>query len=132
MSKAWLEKVGVAATTACALHCAVTPFLVLLPLAGLPVLADEPVEWALIGVSLGLGSLNLIPDYLRHHRQFKPLAIFALGFALVLAGRLWFEDELRIGTPLAVCGASAILGAYWVNRRLCQTCNTCQTVSSKN
>lgn len=127
MSKAWLERVGVAATTACALHCAVTPFLVLLPLAGLNVLADEPVEWLLISTSFALGALNLIPDYRRHHRRMKPLAIFALGFALILAARLWFEDELRIGTPLAVAGASSILGAYWINRGLCRACQACQS-----
>ncbi|HEX9004701.1 MAG TPA: MerC domain-containing protein [Blastocatellia bacterium] len=132
MSKAWLERFGVAATAACALHCAVTPFLVLLPLAGLNVLADEPVEWLLIGVSLGLGALNLIPDYLRHHRRLRPIAIFALGVALVLVARLWFEDELRIGTPLAVLGASALLSAYWINHRLCRTCNVCQTTPTEN
>ena len=127
MSKAWLERFGVAATTACALHCAVTPFLVLLPLAGLNVLADEPVEWLLISTSFALGALNLIPDYLRHHRRMKPLAIFALGFALVLTARLRFEDELRVGTFLAVLGASLILGAYGINRSLCRACEACQS-----
>lgn len=130
MSKTWLERFGVAATTVCALHCAVTPFLVLLPLAGLHVLADEPAEWLLISVSLALGSLNLIPDYLRHHRQLRPLAIFALGFALVLSARLWFEDELHIGTPLAILGAGSMLVAYWINRGLCRACQFCQPNAS--
>ena len=128
-NQSFLERMGVAATTACAVHCAVTPFLALLPLAGLTVLADERVEWALIGASLALGSLNLIPDYLRHHRRARPIAIFALGFALALAARLWFEDELRVGTPLAVAGAGAILAAYWINRSLCRACQACQTAA---
>lgn len=127
MNKLSLEKLGVAATTACAVHCAVTPFLTLLPLVGLSLLADERIEWTLIGASLVLGLLSLIPDYLRHHRRANPLAIFALGFALVLTARLRFEDELYIGTPLAVLGASLILGAYWINRSLCRACEACRT-----
>ena len=130
MSKTWLERFGVAATTVCALHCAVTPFLVLLPLAGLNVLADESTEWLLITASLGLGTLNLVPDYLRQHRRLRPIAIFALGFALVLSARLWFEDELHIGTPLAVLGASSMIVAYWINRGLCRTCQACQPNAS--
>jgi hypothetical protein len=98
----------------------------LLPLIGLSVLADERIEWALLGSSLVLGSLSLIPDYLRHHRRAKPIAIFALGFALVLAARLWFEEELKIGTPMAVIGAGSILMAYWINRSLCRTCQSCR------
>jgi hypothetical protein len=131
-NKSLLERMGVAATTACAVHCAVTPFLALLPLVSLSLLADERIEWALIGASIVLGSLNLIPDYLRHHRRARPLTIFALGFALVLAARLWFEDELRIGTPLAVAGTGAILAAYWINRTLCRSCQACQAPQSLN
>lgn len=126
MSKSLLERFGVAATTACAVHCVITPFLSLLPFVGLSLLADERVEWTLIGSSLALGSLSLIPDYLRRHRRARPIALFALGFALVLTARLWFEDELRIGTPTAVIGAGLILTAYWINRSLCRTCQTCQ------
>ena len=126
VSKTWLEKFGVAATTVCAVHCAVTPFLMLLPLAGLSVLTDERLEWLLVGTSLVLGSLNLMPDYLRHHRQFRPMAIFALGFAFVLVAKLWFEDELRIGIPFAVTGGAMILAAYWINRSLCRACQSCQ------
>ena len=132
MNKLSLEKLGVAATTACAVHCAVTPFLTLLPLVGLSLLADERIEWTLIGASLVLGLLSLIPDYLRHHRRANQLAIFVLGFGLVLVARLWFEDELRIGTPLAILGAGSILFAYWINRNLCRTCSACQTAASEN
>lgn len=126
VSKTWLEKFGVAATTVCALHCAVTPFLMLLPLAGLSVLTDERFEWLLVGASLVFGSFNLMPDYLRHHRQFRPIAIFALGFAFMLVAKLWFEDELRIGIPIAVTGGAMILAAYWINRGLCRACQSCQ------
>jgi hypothetical protein len=130
VNKLSLKKLGVAATAACAVHCAVTPFLTLLPLIGLSVLADERIEWALLGSSLVLGSLSLIPDYLRHHRRAKPIAIFALGFALLLVARLWFEEELKIGTPMAVIGAGSILTAYWINRSLCRTCRSCHTPQS--
>ncbi len=132
VSKTWLEKFGMAATTVCALHCAVTPFLLLLPLAGLSVLADERLEWLLIGASLALGAINLIPDYLRRHQRLRPLVTFASGVALVLVARLWFEDELHIGTSLAVVGGGAILVSYWINRNLCRACSVCQTTPCDN
>jgi hypothetical protein len=125
VSKSLLERFGIAATTACAVHCVITPFLSLLPFVGWSLLADERVEWTLIGSSLAFGSLSLIPDYLRLHRRAKPVALFALGFALVLAARLWFEEEVSLGTPTAVIGAGLILAAYWINRSLCRTCQVC-------
>ncbi|MDX2033765.1 MAG: MerC domain-containing protein [Blastocatellia bacterium] len=122
VNKSLLEKIGVAATTACAVHCAVTPFVTLLPLAGLGMLADERVEWSLLASSLALGLLSLIPDYLRHHRRARPIAIFAIGFSFVLIARLAFEEKPAIGTPMAVFGAGLILAAYWINRTLCRGC----------
>lgn len=124
-SKSTIERLGIAASTVCAIHCAVTPFLSLLPLIGLGVLADERVEWILLGASLVLGSLSLIPGYLRHHRRIKPIAFFAAGFAFVITAHLLFEDNLRISTPAALIGAGLILTAYWLNRGLCRTCHTC-------
>ncbi|MFN0110276.1 MAG: MerC domain-containing protein [Blastocatellia bacterium] len=115
-----------AATMACAVHCVVTPFLSLLPLVGIGFLADERIEWGLLLASLSLSSLSLIPDYLRHHRQAKPIVLFAAGFALLLIARLWFEEKLHLETPAIFLGAALILTAYWINRGLCRACRTCQ------
>lgn len=103
------------------------PLLSLLPLVGISFLTDERIEWALLIASLSLSSLSLIPDYFRHHHRTEPFALLAAGGALLLAARLWFEEELRIGTPMVVLGAGIILTAYWFNRGLCQACQTCHT-----
>jgi hypothetical protein len=56
----YLDAAGTAAALACAVHCALMPLaLTLLPLAGLGFLADEAVEWALVGLSAVLGVTSL-------------------------------------------------------------------------
>lgn len=111
---------------ACAMHCVATPFLSLLPLVGIGFLTDERIEWGLLLASLSLSSLSLIPDYLHQHRRAKPIVLFAAGFVLLLIARLWFEEQLHLETSAIFLGAMLILTAYWINRSLCRTCQTCR------
>jgi len=121
-----LDQMGAAASLACAAHCAAMPLLIgLLPLAGLGFLAEERAEWALAGLSIGVGSLRLIPSYARKHRQWRPLLLFAFGAGLIIAVRLLTEDGSRLEAPAMVIGALLIACAHVVNQRLCRSCAAC-------
>jgi MerC mercury resistance protein len=121
-----LDRLGAAASLVCAVHCAAMPLLVgLLPFVGLSFLVKEQTEWALIGLSLGIGSLSLPPSYARKHRQWRPLLLFAFGAILILAVRLSEEEGSRLETPAMVIGALSIACAHLVNRRLCRSCAAC-------
>jgi hypothetical protein len=121
-----LDRLGAAASLACAAHCAAIPLLIgLLPLVGLGFLAEERTEWALAGLSIGVGSLSLIPSYARKHRQWRPLLLFAFGASMVIAVRLLAKDGSRLEAPAMTLGPLLIAFAHIVNRRLCRSCVAC-------
>ncbi|MBO0861876.1 MAG: MerC domain-containing protein [Chloracidobacterium sp.] len=121
-----LDRLGAAASLACAAHCAAMPLLIgLLPLVGLSFLAENQVEWALAGLSIGIGSLSLIPSYARKHRRRRPLLLFAFGAGLIIAVRLLADDGLRLEAPAQAIGAILIALAHIVNHQLCRSCAAC-------
>jgi MerC mercury resistance protein len=121
-----LDRLGAVASLACAAHCAAMPLLIgLLPFVGLGFLADEQAEYMLVGLSIGIGILNLIPSYARKHRQWRPLLLLAFGMVLIFAVKLFTEEGSRLETPAMVFGTLLIACAHVVNRRLCQSCAAC-------
>jgi hypothetical protein len=121
-----LDRIGVVASCACAVHCAVTPFVIgLLSVFGLGVFADERTEWAFIAVSVIVGLASLLPAYLGKHKRARPLVLFAIGVALIFIARVGFEDSLRAEIPFVVFGALLIAGSHFLNRRFCLACPVC-------
>lgn len=121
-----LDRVGVFASCACAIHCTLTPFVVgVLPLLGMRLLADERTEWIFVGTSILTGFASLLPSYLRRHRRARPLALFALGLCLILAARLVLEGNLTAEIPVLILGALFVSLSHLINRRLCQSCVRC-------
>jgi hypothetical protein len=125
-----LDRLGAAASLVCAVHCAAMPLLIgLLPLIGLGFLAEERTEWALVGLSIGVGSVSLIPSYARKHRHWRPLLLFAFGASLILIVRLLAEEGSRMEAILMALGALLIACAHMINRRLCRRCADCHSAS---
>ena len=124
-----LDRLGAAASLACAVHCAAMPLLIgLLPLVGLSFLGDKQTEIALAGLSIGVGILSLIPSYARKHRQWRPLLLFISGAGLIIAVKLLTEEGSRLEAPAMVLGALLIACAHIINRRLCRSCAVCHPV----
>jgi uncharacterized membrane protein YfcA len=90
-------------------------------------LASEEAEWMLIGLSIGVGSLSLLPSYARKHRQWRPLLFFAFGASLIIAVRLSAEEGSRLEAPAMAFGAVVIACAHLINRRLCRSCADCHS-----
>jgi MerC mercury resistance protein len=121
-----LDRIGAAASLACAVHCAAMPFLVgLLPLVGMSFLASKQAEWSLVVLSLSVGSLSLLPSYARKHRKWQPLLIFAFGVGLIIAVRMLAAEGSRLEAPAMALGALLIACAHLINRRLCRGCAAC-------
>jgi hypothetical protein len=121
-----LDRLGAVASLVCAVHCAAMPLSVTwAPFVGLDFLVKEQTEWALIGLSLSIGSLSLLPSYARKHRQWRPLLLFILGAVLILVLRLLENEGSSLEPPAMVIGALLITCAHLINRRLCRSCLTC-------
>ncbi len=79
------DRVGVFASVLCAIHCAVTPFLLLaLPTFG-KIWAHPASHWGMAIVVVPIAALMMSKGYRRHRRAWV-LAIGTAGVLLVLAG----------------------------------------------
>lgn len=124
--RGWLDLTGTAVSWLCAIHCIALPFFIsLLPFLGLSFLLDETVEWTIIGVSILVAALSLLPAYFRRHRKIRTIIFFVSGVGLIIATHLAFEENLLLQVPLLLAGAILITAAHLVNRRLCGNCARC-------
>lgn len=123
-----LDKAGVTASWVCAVHCLAPPFLVgVLPFLGLNFLLSEATERVLIGVSILLAALSLLPAYFREHRKLRSIFLAAAGIGLIVLTHFLFEENLPAKIMFLIAGAILISAAHLVNRRLCRACAVCAT-----
>lgn len=123
-----LDKAGATASLTCAVHCAAMPLVItLLPLLGLTFLADERLEWGLLGLSALLGVSSLCLGFREHGRR-SALAILAVGLSLMALGRISEERQWGCASVLVVVfGGSTIAASHLLNRRLCHACRRCRS-----
>ena len=131
-----LSQVGSYASLACAIHCALTPIVIVaLPFlttylstewtAVLSMFLGEATEWFFLGMICLFGGFGLLTTYSIHQDK-RPGYLSALGLFLLLLAKLT-TDHLSTGEiTLDVLGASLIAWAGFWNRRLCQ-CSSCKT-----
>lgn len=113
------DKVGMSASAACAIHCALLPIvLTLLPIVGLEFLANPMIELSMISLSLALACLALSSAY-KKHRKVLPFVILMLGFCCIAMGHLLEELE-RYLIPL---GGLLIAIAHFINLQLTKSCH---------
>lgn len=117
------ERLGLMATTVCAVHCALTPLLVsILPVIGLGALLNPQVEWALVTLALALGAATIVPAYRHHHHRATPLLLFGVGALCLIAAHTVVGHGSVAEVPTAFLGAVALTSAQIVNARLRHTC----------
>ncbi|AMP99185.1 hypothetical protein AY601_2291 [Pedobacter cryoconitis] len=116
-----LDRLGMTASTLCAVHCALVPiFLTTLPLLGLEFLSNEWVEISMIIVSVILGTLSLSMSYRKQHHKLFPFLVLFSGFALIATGHFSGIESLEpILIPL---GGFTVAAAHLVNWRLNRSC----------
>ncbi len=108
---------GIAASAACAIHCALLPlFLTSLPLFGVNIIDNPVFEYCMIGLSFCIGLYSLYHGRKKHHHSWLPLLVFAMGMALLLAKVAWHEWSLVLLIP----AVGAIITAHYLNYRLCR------------
>jgi hypothetical protein len=114
-----LDQLGMTASIACAIHCAVLPLVVtVLPLVGLEFLANIWVETAMICISLVIGAWSLISTYPRH-QNLGPVLVLIAGFVFIAAGHFLFEQMESVLVPL---GGFTIAAAHYMNWKLNRVC----------
>ena len=120
-----LDRLGMAASLACGVHC------ILAPLA-LGLLAAFPIEWAfsqasetaMLLLTAGLAAASLIPSYRNQHRRKSCLGLFGAGILMLVLAKFalhggGFEPVFLAG------GAALIAGAHLANLHFCRSCKKC-------
>lgn len=117
-----LDRLGITASTLCAIHCAAVPFLLtFLPLWGLGFLADEKVEIFMIILSLCLGIWSMSSSYRKLHQKVMPSIILIAGFSLIAMGH--FSGITQLEPILIPLGGFTIASAHFINLRLVRSCS---------
>ncbi|GAC1449157.1 MAG: hypothetical protein NVSMB7_11080 [Chitinophagaceae bacterium] len=119
-SKMNWDAMGVTASVACAIHCAVLPVLLTsLPVFGFDIIQNPLFEYGMIGLAFLAGIYALSHGFRKHHQRFLPLAIFSIGILLLLAKQVWHTLHIWLLIPAVI----AIISAHYLNYRYCRVYN---------
>ena len=123
-----LDRLGATASFLCAIHCMIMPLIVTtLPLLGIGFLANDWIEWTLVGISATLGITSLHLGY-KVHKSKRALTLLSAGLALIAAGRIGEYQKTHLpNVAMVVIGGLAIATAHLINQRLCHTCKKCNS-----
>lgn len=119
-----LDKIGIAATSLCALHCILLPIILpALPLLGLSFLADHSWEHFFLIATAVLGTVALFSGFRRYHRRLYPFYLLYLGVSIY-----WIKHDFSQAYEMyfIVVGAGFIMGAHFLNIKLCNSCKQCK------
>jgi hypothetical protein len=121
MKPSW-DSLGIAASVACAIHCAVLPLVFTsLPLLGVNVLHNPYFEFGMIFLALCIGIVALRHGYKLHHHSTVPTVLLVSGFGCLIAKELLPGHQLIFLVP----GLGCIVAAHVINYRLCRKANHC-------
>lgn len=115
---------GITASVACAIHCAVLPlFLSSLPLFGVNIIENRSFEFGMIGLALGVGLYSFYHGFTKHHHSWIPIALFLMGILLLLLKVSLHEWRFWLLAPAVIL----IVLAHYLNYKLCRHHNHAHT-----
>jgi hypothetical protein len=114
------DALGITASVACAIHCALLPLLFTsLPVFGINIIENPTFEVTMIFLAFGVGTYSLYHGYKRHHHSIIPIVVFSAGFVFLILKLFFVEYEKWLLIP-AVFG---IVVAHIINYKSCQLHN---------
>lgn len=107
-----LDALGITASVACAIHCAVLPVvLTSLPVFGFDIIQNSFFEYGMIVLAFLVGTYALSHGFRKHHHKFLPFTIFSIGILFLLAKQIWHSMHLWLLIP----AVTAIISAHYLN-----------------
>lgn len=124
MFKINYDALGIVASVACAIHCAVLPLLMSsLPILGINIINNVFFEYGMILLAAAIGIYSLMHGFKKHHHQYTPIIIFSIGIVLLLLKQA--IDSYRI--VLLIPAVMLITCAHVINYLNCRKANHCHT-----
>jgi len=111
---------GIAASVACAIHCAVLPLILSsLPLFGINIIENQGFEFLMIALAFVVGVYSLYHGRKKHHHSYYPMVLFAAGIGLLFIKSLLHSHSLMLLLP----AVSLVVIAHYLNYKLCRVHN---------
>jgi uncharacterized membrane protein YoaK (UPF0700 family) len=111
---------GIAASVACAIHCAVLPLLLSsLPLFGINIIENQGFEFLMIALAFVVGVYSLYHGRKKHHHSYYPMLLFAAGISLLFIKSMLHSHSLMLLLP----AVSLVVIAHYLNYKLCRVHN---------
>jgi uncharacterized membrane protein YoaK (UPF0700 family) len=111
---------GIAASVACAIHCAVLPLILSsLPLFGINIIENQGFEFLMIALAFVVGVYSLYHGRKKHHHSYYPMVLFAAGISLLFIKSMLHSHSLMLLLP----AVSLVVVAHYVNYKLCRVHN---------
>jgi hypothetical protein len=118
------DALGISASLACAIHCALLPlFLQTLPLFGFNIIDNPYFEMFMILLAAAVGLYSLYHGWKRHHHTISPILMFSAGMVLLFGKQAWHQYQLWFLIPAVLL----IVTAHYRNFRLCRKAAHCHT-----
>ena len=126
-----LDRAGMCASLACALHCAVFPLgLAALPALGLAWLDAAWVDWSMVLLAAGI-ALRAHRGGFTLHRRCLPAGVAIIGLVTIVItiGLLKGNASHHY---IQASGAMVVASSHILNRYLCRTCTVCRLRPAKS
>jgi hypothetical protein len=114
------DALGIGASLACAIHCALLPLLMAsLPVFGANIIHNMAFEIGMIGLTLCIGSYSLYHGYKKHHHSYLPLTLFLAGFIFLVLKQFFVTYHIWLLIPAVIL----IVAAHFLNYKFCRVHN---------
>lgn len=124
MFKINYDALGIAASVACAIHCALLPLvLTSLPILGVNIINNIWFEVSMILIALFIGIYSLRHGFKKHHHNKLPVIIFSVGIALLILKQILHAQQMWFLIPAVIL----IVSAHYLNYRDCRKDGECHT-----
>lgn len=124
-----VDRLGISASTLCAIHCLALPLLIsILPAIGLGFFVETPFEGVMIATSITIAAISLGSSW-RLHRRWNALMMMTSGALLLIFNFLGHESHAPVIETLHpwIAGLAGLMiaSAHWINLRICRSCTAC-------
>lgn len=125
-----LDRAGVSASLACAVHCAVLPLLLAaLPAIGLAWLDSPWVDWTMVALAAAI-ALHAHRGRFQVHRRCLPAGVAVTGLLIIVTTICVLKGSAN-HHYIQASGAVVVASSHFLNRHLCRNCKACSTATSE-
>ncbi|MEY4572751.1 MAG: hypothetical protein RLZ10_1999 [Bacteroidota bacterium] len=129
MFKINYDALGIAASIACAIHCAVLPLIMSsLPILGINIINNFWFEIFMIVLAMAIGLHSLTHGFKKHHHRVLPIIVFVIGIGLLLVKQILHQYQLWFLVPAVIL----IVSAHYINYRQCRIADHCHNDDCKH